>query len=112
VKASAWESALGDASLTNEHLDAVIVGFRAGDRRDLIARYDDGYFAAIDEVWAGRSIEIARRIVLGLFPAADSLGPVDAWLAANPHAPNALRRLVIEQRDHLARDLRVRAAVG
>ena len=112
VKVSAWESALSDTSLTNEHLDAVIAGFRTGDRRDLIARYDDEYFAAIGEVWAGRSIEIARRIVLGLFPAADSLGPVDAWLAANPHAPNALCRLVIEQRDHLARDLRVRAALG
>ncbi len=34
---------------------------------------------------------------------------VDAWLAENTDAPGALRRLVIEQRDHLARDLRVRA---
>ncbi|MFC7446903.1 aminopeptidase N [Rhodococcus daqingensis] len=110
VKARAWGSALGDTALTNEHLDAVIAGFRAGDRRDLTARYDGEYFAAIGDVWARRSIEIARRIVLGLFPAAESLGPVDAWLTTNTDAPSALRRLVIEQRDHLARDLRVRAA--
>ncbi|MFE9785818.1 aminopeptidase N [Nocardia salmonicida] len=109
VKASAWDSALGDTTLTNDHLDAVIEGFRAGQRRDLTARYDDEYFAALRTVWDQRSIEIARRIVVGLFPAADSLDGVDRWLAANANAPGALRRLVIEQRDHLARDLRVRA---
>ncbi|MGC4994453.1 aminopeptidase N [Nocardia salmonicida] len=109
VKASAWDSALGDTSLTNDHLDAVIEGFRAGQRRDLTARYDDEYFAALRAVWDRRSIEIARRIVVGLFPSADSLDGVDRWLASSADAPGALRRLVIEQRDHLARDLRVRA---
>ncbi|WP_328713683.1 aminopeptidase N [Nocardia salmonicida] len=109
VKASAWDSALSDTSLTNDHLDAVIEGIRAGQRRDLTARYDDEYFAALRAVWDQRSIEIARRIVVGLFPAADSLDGVDRWLATNADAPGALRRLIIEQRDHLARDLRVRA---
>lgn len=109
VKAAAWAAALGDTTLTNDHLDALITGFRAGGRRDLIARYDDEYFAALRTVWEQRSIEIARRIVDGLFPAGDSLEPVDAWLADHADAPGALRRLVIEQRDHLARDLRVRA---
>ncbi|SEB65831.1 aminopeptidase N [Paramicrobacterium humi] len=110
AKARAWESAWSDTSLTNDHLDATIHGFRAGGRRDLIAGCDDAYFARIRAAWQSRSIEIARRLVLGLFPASDSLGPVDAWLAANADAPGALVRLVTEQRDHLARDLRVRAA--
>jgi aminopeptidase N len=48
--------------------------------------------------------------VIGLFPARSSLDLVDAWLSASPEAPAALRRLLIEQRDHLARDLRVRGA--
>ncbi|QBJ96327.1 aminopeptidase N [Rhodococcus sp. ABRD24] len=109
VKAQAWASALEDAALTNDHLDAVIGGFRAGEHRELIKCYDDAYFAAIGSVWAERSIEIARRIVLGLFPAADSLDSVDTWLAVNVEAPGALRRLIVEQRAHLARDLRVRA---
>ncbi|QKT13642.1 aminopeptidase N [Rhodococcus sp. W8901] len=109
VKARAWASALEDTALSNDHLDAVIAGFRAGERRDLIAGYDDAYFAAIRGVWAQRSIEIARRIVLGLFPASDSVDSVDSWLAANVDAPGALCRLVTEQRDHLARDLRIRA---
>ncbi|WP_198161943.1 ERAP1-like C-terminal domain-containing protein, partial [Nocardia puris] len=108
VKAEAWSSALEDTALSNDHLDAVIDGFRAGARRDLLAPYDGEYFANLRTVWARRSIEIARRIVLGLFPTTESLAPVDDWLAANEDAPGALRRLVIEQRDHLARDLRVR----
>ncbi|MFD3745645.1 aminopeptidase N [Nocardia sp. NPDC058633] len=109
VKASAWARALDDTTLTNDHLDAIIDGVRAGRRRDLIARYDDAYFAKLRAVWDQRSIEIARRLVVGLFPAADALEGVDRWLAENTDAPGALRRLVIEQRDHLARDLRVRA---
>ncbi|WOF21881.1 aminopeptidase N [Microbacterium betulae] len=110
VRAAAWDAAWDDTSLTNDHLSATIAGFRAGDRRDLVSRLDAEYFARIRAAWEARSIEIARRLVTGLFPAAESLEPVDAWLAANADAPGALRRLVVEQRDHLARDLRVRAA--
>ncbi|MGB4137601.1 MAG: ERAP1-like C-terminal domain-containing protein, partial [Microbacterium sp.] len=109
VRADAWDSAWNDLSLSNDHLDATIAGIRAGGRRDLIADFDAEYFARIAGVWGERSIELAQRLVVGLFPASDSLEPVDAWLAAHPDAPAALRRIVVEQRDHLARDLRVRA---
>ncbi|WP_312167299.1 aminopeptidase N [Microbacterium sp.] len=108
VRAEAWRQAWDDESLSNDHLDAVIAGFRAGGRRDLVAGFDSEYFARIGDVWSRRSIELARRLVVGLFPAAPSLDPVDAWLADNASAPAALRRLVVEQRDHLARALRVR----
>ncbi|KAF0846848.1 aminopeptidase N [Nocardia caishijiensis] len=108
VKAAAWSQIFDDTTLTNDHLDAAIDGFRAGARRDLIATYDTEYFARLRPTWEQRSIELARRIVIGLFPAADSLAPVDNWLTANTEAPAALRRLVVEQRDHLARELRVR----
>lgn len=112
VRAAAWTAAWEDESLTNDHLDAEIGGFRAGGRRDLIEAYDEEYFARIGAAWADRSIEIAKRLVLGLFPASPSLTLVDRWLADNPGAPAALRRLIVEQRDHLARDLRVRGAQG
>ena len=110
VRRAAWEAAWNDVSLSNDHLDAEIAGFRAGGRRDLISGFDSEYFDRIGAVWGARSIELARRLVLGLFPATESLDLVDQWLAANGEAPAALRRLVIEQRDHLARELRVRAA--
>ncbi|WP_298038007.1 aminopeptidase N [uncultured Microbacterium sp.] len=105
-----WHAAWQDLTLTNDHLSATMSGVRAGGRRDLIADLDAGYFERIRDAWAQRSIEIARRLVVGLFPASDDLTLVDTWLAENDDAPRSLRRLVIEQRDHLARDLRVRAA--
>ena len=86
-----------------------IRGARAGGRADLIGDVADGYYDRILGVWTQRSIEIAARLVRGLFPDADSTDTVDAWLIANPDAPGALRRIVVEQRDHLARELRVRA---
>ncbi|MGB4778032.1 aminopeptidase N [Microbacterium sp.] len=110
VREGAWRAAWDDRTLSNDHLDATITGIRAGDRRDLVSAFDDDYFARLSGAWNDRSIEIARRLVRGLFPASDTLTPVDEWLEANTGAPGALRRLVIEQRDHLARDLRVRAA--
>jgi aminopeptidase N len=110
VRAAAWHSAWEDHTLSNDHLDAEIGGFRAGGRRDLTSGFDAEYFSRIAPAWQSRSIELAQRLVVGLFPAADSLQLVDAWLDANAGAPPALRRLVLEQRDHLARDLRVRAA--
>lgn len=110
VRAAAWTAAWTDESLSNDHLDATISGIRAGARRDLIAAFDADYFGRIRDVWSHRSIEIARRLVRGLFPSAESLDAADGWLAANTDAPGALRRIVIEQRDGLARDLRVRAA--
>ncbi|PRB19007.1 aminopeptidase N [Microbacterium sp. MYb62] len=111
VRRAAWDAAWNDLSLSNDHLDAEIGGFRAGGRRDLTAGFDDEYFDRIRSVWGERSIEIAKRLVLGFFPSMDSLGPVDTWLEENADAPAALRRLVIEQRDHLRRDLTVRGVL-
>lgn len=110
VRADAWRAAWQNTALTNDHLSATIAGVRAGGRRDLIAGFDEDYFARIRDIWSDRSIEIAARLVRGLFPERESLDLVDAWLAANEEAPGALRRIVREQSDHLARDLRVRAA--
>ncbi|MFF7292333.1 aminopeptidase N [Microbacterium sp. NPDC008134] len=112
VRQAAWDAAWNDLSLSNDHLDAEIGGFRAGGRRDLVADFDAEYFRRIVDAWRTRSIELARRLVLGLFPATDTTEAADAWLAENAEAPAALRRLVIEQRDHLAREIRVRAAQG
>ena len=109
VREEAWRQAWEDETLSNDHLGATIDGIRAGGRRDLVERFDDDYFARILPTWQTRSIETARRLVRGLFPATPTLDAVDAWLSANADAPASLRRIVIEQRDHLARELDVRA---
>ena len=112
VRTADWRAAWGDLTLTNDHLDATIRGFGAGGRRDLIAGFDAEYFSRIEQAWAQRSIEIARRLVIGLYPDAETTELVDAWLDAQPGAPAALRRLVLEQRDHQRRAIRVRQAQG
>nr|WP_218063726.1 aminopeptidase N [Arthrobacter wenxiniae] len=119
-KAAAWEQAVAGTSLTNELLSATIEGFMVGGH-ELLDAYVEPYFAALNTVWVTRSIEIASRIVGGLFPArqdledgADPLAhPVvvrtDAWLAVNPDAATGLRRILVEQRDHLVRALTAQA---
>ena len=107
IRQQAWMRAWTDEALSNDELDATIAGARAGGRRDLIGALDVDYFSRIRDVWNRRSIEIARRLVRGLFPFGDDLSLATAWLDAHGDAPAALRRIVVEQRDVLARDLRV-----
>ena len=106
--ARVW-TALTVQSPSNEKVGALVRGFTAGERAR-IEDYDALYYAMLGDVWRERTIEIARRLVVGLFPQADSTDDADRWLAENPESPAALRRQVIEQRDHLARALRARAA--
>ncbi|MDI2033901.1 aminopeptidase N [Paenarthrobacter nitroguajacolicus] len=120
VKAAAWEAAVNASGLSNEILSATIAGFATAPAT-LTAPYVEPYFECLERVWAGRSIEIAGRIVRGLFPAAQDLEvgmdpsnhPVlvrtDEWLRGHAGAPRALRRIIIEQRSHLARALTAQA---
>ncbi|MGO4679148.1 aminopeptidase N [Microbacterium sp. 2MCAF23] len=112
VRAADWRAAWGDLTLTNDHLDATIRGFGAGGRRDLVEVFDVEYFSRIEEAWSERSIEIARRLVIGLYPETETTELVDGWLDTHPEAPAAIRRLVLEQRDHQQRAIRVREAQG
>ncbi len=121
VKDRAWQQAVHGTSLSNQLLSASIEGFREGPA-DLLEPYTEPYFDGIAGVWAHRSIEIAGRIVRGLFPGHQDLIPglrpedhpvvlrTDRWLETNRDAPAALRRIVIEQRDHLLRSLRAQGA--
>ncbi|WP_413333532.1 aminopeptidase N [Brevibacterium sp. GP-SGM9] len=108
VKIRAWEAIISVGSLSNDVLTAIISGFVAPTAMPLIEGYVDEYFARLDSFWSENSIEIARRLVLGLYPrwSVDEEAVVektDSWLAARPAAPAALRRLLIERRDDLAR---------
>ena len=108
VKIRAWEVIREAGSLSNDVLSAVISGFIASSALPLIEGYVDEYFAGLLGFWTDNSIEIARRLVLGLYPrwSVDEEAVVektDAWLAAHDDAPAALRRLIIERRDDLAR---------
>ncbi len=136
VKARVWQEAVLETELSNTLLSAAIDGFMQAPQ-ELLAPYLEPYFDMIADVWATRSIELSNRIVRGLYPAAQDLqahGPArpasavpitstdqdplrhpvvlrtDQWLTANDHAPAALRRIIVEQRDHLLRALRAQEA--
>ena len=116
-----WDGAVAGNVLSNELLSATIAGFNMAPVEALEV-FVEPYFASIAGVWDERSLEIAGRIVRGLFPARQDFAagsspeahPVlvrtDAWLADHPNAANGLRRIVLEQRDHLLRALRAQAA--
>jgi aminopeptidase N len=97
--------------LPNQLQRAVIAGFAATTDSALLTPYRDRYFEALPTVWEARSPEMAKQIVLGLFPT-DGRAAVEAagaWLERHPAAPPALRRLVLEQYDDARRALLAQA---
>ncbi|WOX09706.1 aminopeptidase N [Streptomyces sp. N50] len=117
VKAQAWAQVVESDALSNALVEATIAGFAQPSQRELLAPYTEKYFAAIERVWSERSIQIGVDVVRGLFPAFPAaedaqatLDATDAWLTSHEGAAPALRRLVLESRDDLARALRAQAA--
>jgi aminopeptidase N len=122
VKADTWQEAVHGRSLSNQLLTATITGFSTVPGT-LLEPYIEPYFECLRTVWDERSIEIAGRIVRGLYPLAQDAEPgsdpaghpvvvrTDEWLEANSNAPRALRRIILEQRSHLLRALTAQAAV-
>lgn len=110
VKAQAWAQVVESDALSNALVGATIAGFARSSQRELLEPYSAKYFAAIERVWRERSIQIGMDVVSGLFPALldtpGTLAATDAWLAEHEGAAPALRRLVLEARDDLARALR------
>ncbi|MDI3421849.1 aminopeptidase N [Streptomyces luteolus] len=113
AKAEAWASVVESDKLPNAVQEAVIAGFVQVDQRELLAPYTEKYFAAVKDVWASRSHEMAQQIAVGLYPSLQisqaTLDTTDAWLAIeDPGA--ALRRLVSESRAGVERALKAQAA--
>ncbi|WP_225821454.1 aminopeptidase N [Streptomyces naphthomycinicus] len=113
VKAQAWAQVVESDALSNALVEATIAGFAQPSQRELTAPYAPKYFAAIERLWGERSIQIGMDVVRGLFPSLqdspETLRATDAWLEAHRDAAPALRRLVLEARDDLARALTAQA---
>ncbi|MFI6944379.1 aminopeptidase N [Streptomyces sp. NPDC050418] len=110
VKAQAWAEVIESDALSNALVEATISGFTQPSQRDLIAPYAPKYFEVIEKIWSDRSIQIGMDVVRGLFPSLqdspETLAATDSWLSAHESAAPALRRLVLEAWDDLARVLR------
>ena len=77
-----------------------------------MAPFVEKYFAEVGGVWERRSIEVAQKVAVGLYPRwAIDQRTVDLALAWDSEEhPSALRRLVSEGRSGTERALRARAA--
>lgn len=116
AKADAWKIILAD-DLPNSKKVEVIRGFHRPLQRDLIEPYIDKYFNHLTEIWDEKSFEVATQYVRGMFPiyatTQATLDTANKWLETTGKiAPAALRRLVAESRDNVARALKVQAMQG
>ena len=111
AKAEAWKLVVEQGELPNEVQGAVIGGFGRVNDPTLLEPYVGPYFAALVPVWQSRTNEMATQIVTGLYPtqlaSQEVLERTDRWLT-QPAEP-ALKRLVVEGRDGVARALRAQA---
>ncbi|HEX2498276.1 MAG TPA: ERAP1-like C-terminal domain-containing protein, partial [Actinomycetes bacterium] len=112
AKAEAWESVVVKSDLPSAIQAAVIAGFMQPNQLDLLEPYVSKYLEVIDSIWATRTNQQAQQIAFGLFPylrvQSDTLEVTDQYLAEADPVP-ALRRIVLEGRDGIARALRARA---
>jgi aminopeptidase N len=111
-KAAVWDRLIGDDGMANALQSAAIGGFAHPAQAELLAPFTERYFAAVSDVWDKRSIEVGKRIAVGLYPRwAVEQSTVDAALAWDTgEHPTALRRLVSEGRAGTERALRARRA--
>jgi aminopeptidase N len=112
AKRETWET-LSEGKLTIAMFRATLLGFADPDQPELIQPYRREYFAALSEVWRDWSSTMAQDFVeygytIGALDDS-TIEATDAYLASSPEPPAALRRLLIEGRDEVARALRNQA---
>lgn len=117
-KQRAW-ARIVSGELSNDELSATVEGFQLA-APTVLRRYEEDYFAQLSSWWDTHSMEIATRMVRGLYPraveadAASSSPGTDAqqnrvvratreWLESHENAPAALRRVVTELLDDAQR---------
>ncbi|PMC69672.1 aminopeptidase N [Corynebacterium aurimucosum] len=94
---------------SNAEVDSLLAAFNAPRSAHLTEAFAQEYFDSLAKLWEEHPIEIANRLVRGLYP---DLAMADAatseFLATE--RPRALRRVLLECQDALRRARRVRAA--
>jgi aminopeptidase N len=114
AKQTAWASVFDETGLPNAIIRATGLGFLRAHDRSLLQPYVDRFFAALLDIWHGRSHAIVEEIVDGFYPAPladEALRAATAdWLDANAEAPPALRRMIVEHLAGVERALAAQAA--
>ena len=110
VKHAVWEEIVS-GKLPNATFRATLNGFADPDQRPLTEKFRDPYFAVLADIWREWSSDMAQRFVsIGytICPiSAETIRITDEYIART-QPPAALRRLLVEGRDDVARALRCR----
>jgi aminopeptidase N len=114
AKAAAWESIVVKGDLSNALQASAVAGFSRVLDSTLLEPYVEKYFDAVPGIVASRTHALAQQIVVGLYPSQlttqATVDRTDKFLASLPAESAALRRMMLENRDAVARALRARAA--
>ena len=94
---------------SNAEVDSLLAAFNAPRSAHLTEAFAQEYFDSLAKLWTEHPIEIANRLVRGLYP---DLAMADAATSEflGSERPRALRRVLLECQDALRRARRVRAA--
>ncbi|MFK0005962.1 aminopeptidase N [Paenarthrobacter sp. NPDC090520] len=114
AKEAAWESIVVKGELSNALQASAVAGFMRVPDTALLEPFAEKYFEAVPGIVKERTHALAQQIVVGLYPAQlttqATVDRTDAFLAELPEDSAALRRMMLENRDAVARALRARAA--
>ncbi len=114
AKAAAWKKIVVTGELSNAIQSSAVTGFTRVLDTSLLEPYAEEYFEAVPEIVANRTHALAQQIVVGLYPAQlttqATVDRTDKFLAELPVDSSALRRMMLENRDGVARALKARAA--
>lgn len=95
---------------SNDEVDALLDAFNAPRSAHLRKPFEAPYFAALRSMWDNHPIEIANRLVRGLYPSTpETIQRTDDVLAQD--IPGALRRVLLECQDQLRRELLCRGEI-
>ncbi|MGZ4617279.1 MAG: aminopeptidase N [Frankiaceae bacterium] len=112
AKEAAWSAVMDTDTLSNHLQAATMAQFWRYDQVELCRPYVERYFVQIADIWRARSMDTAHTITEMLYPAVvieeTTVDRTDRYLAESDPQP-ALRRMLSEGRDTLARALRARA---
>jgi aminopeptidase N len=109
-KRRTWDEIVA-GRLPNAMFRATLTGFVNPDQEELTAPYRDPYFDVLLDIWANWSSDMAKRFVAIGYTICptdqETIHVTDRYIARNS-PPAALRRLLVEGRDDVARALRCR----
>ena len=110
AKHIAWTLVTTNESLPNSEIHSALGGLSYIDHAEIMKNFIDKYFDSVATLWNSRTHEIGQSLVTGLFPSSNITQEVieksDKFLAENKDLAVGARRIIIEQRDALARALR------